>query len=103
MRPDVSPRRVLIARAIALTADLLQIGLLPLIGGRIMSPVDEILDLAIAATLIWLIGWHVAFLPTLMVELLPVADVFPTWTVAVFFVTRGGAGDLPKKQSGHNT
>jgi hypothetical protein len=38
--------------------------------------------------LIRLLGWHWAFLPTLMIEALPGADLFPTWTAAVFFATR---------------
>ena len=100
MRPDISPRRILIARAIAMTADLVQIGLLPLIAGGIMSPVDEIVDIAVGVAMVWLVGWHVAFIPTILVELLPIADAFPTWTVAVFFVTRGGADQsLPEDRA----
>jgi hypothetical protein len=34
------------------------------------------------------LGWHWAFLPTLAAELIPGLDLFPTWTAAVFFVTR---------------
>lgn len=90
MKPNVSRRRVLAARVIALAADFIQIGVLPLLGGGILSPFDEIIDVAIGIVMVWLVGWHIAFLPTLLVELLPVADVFPTWTVAVLYVTRGG-------------
>jgi len=39
-----------------------------------------------------LLGWHVAFLPAFVVELLPVADLFPTWTIAVLYVTRARRG-----------
>jgi len=34
------------------------------------------------------LGWHWAFLPTFAAEMLPGFDLFPTWTTAVFFVTR---------------
>jgi hypothetical protein len=37
----------------------------------------------------WLIGWHWAFLPTFVSELIPLWDLVPTWTAAVFFATRG--------------
>ena len=42
----------------------------------------------VAAILIRLLGWHWAFLPTLLAELTPGFDLFPTWTAAVFYVTR---------------
>ena len=35
-----------------------------------------------------ILGWHWAFLPTFAAELVPGLDLFPTWTAAVFFVTR---------------
>jgi hypothetical protein len=38
--------------------------------------------------MIRLLGWHWAFLPTMAAELIPGADLFPTWTAAVWFVTR---------------
>ena len=38
--------------------------------------------------MIRLLGWHWAFLPTLAAKLIPGADLFPTWTAAVWFVTR---------------
>jgi hypothetical protein len=38
--------------------------------------------------MIRLLGWHWAFLPSAAAELIPGADLFPTWTAAVWFVTR---------------
>ena len=38
--------------------------------------------------MIRLLGWHWAFLPTAAAKLIPGADLFPTWTTAVWFVTR---------------
>ena len=45
------------------------------------------LDLAVAAILTRLLGWHWAFLPSLFAELVPDFDLFPTWPEAVAYVT----------------
>ena len=73
---------------IAIAADALQIAVTPLFAEGALSPADAVLDAVVAVTLVRLLGWHWAFLPTLMVEAIPGADLFPTWTAAVFFVTR---------------
>jgi len=73
---------------VAILADALQIGAFPLFAEGAMSPADTVLDVLVAALLIRLLGWHWAFLPSLAAELLPGFDLFPTWTAAVFFVTR---------------
>ncbi len=85
-----SPRRILAARIIAVTADALQLGLFPVFVQGAVSPASDAVDLVVAALLLWLLGWHVAFLPSFIIELIPMADLFPTWTAAVFFVTRKG-------------
>ncbi len=77
-----------IAWSIALAADALQIGLFPLFAAGGASPADTVLDLIVAFALTKLLGWHWAFLPSIAAELLPGFDLFPTWTAAVFFVTR---------------
>lgn len=77
-----------LAWAVALAADALQIALFPLFAEGGFSPVDSLLDLIVAVLLIRLLGWHWAFLPTLAAELIPGIDLFPTWTAAVWFVTR---------------
>jgi hypothetical protein len=73
---------------IALAADALQLAVIPLFVEGALSPVDAVLDLGVGILLVRLLGWHWAFLPTLLIEALPGADLFPTWTTAVFFVTR---------------
>lgn len=83
-------REVWAARAIALTADTLQIVLLPLFAGGAPEGVDAVLDVAVGAALWWLCGFHVAFLPAFVGEALPTVDLFPTWTLAVLYVTRRG-------------
>ena len=47
---------------------------------------DEILDVA-AMLLTWrLIGFHPLLLPTFVLEVVPVADLVPAWTVCVAIV-----------------
>src|ERR1700687_1949258 len=77
-----------LAWAVAIAADTLQIAAFPLFVEGGLSPADSLLDLIVAFILISLLGWHWAFLPTLAAELIPGADLFPTWTAAVWFVTR---------------
>ncbi len=73
---------------VAIGADALQWAVMPLFAEGALSPADAVLDAGVAIVLVRLLGWHWAFLPTLMIEALPGADLFPTWTAAVFFVTR---------------
>ena len=80
--------RVLAARIIAVVADAIQIGLLPLFAGGAFEVVDAVLDVAVMVAMVTLLGWHWAFLPTFLVELVPGVDLAPTWTLAVLFVTR---------------
>ena len=75
------------AWAVAVAADALQIGAFPLFAEGALSPLDSVLDLVVAFMLIRLVGWHWAFLPTIVAEALPGADLFPTWTAALLFVS----------------
>ncbi len=77
-----------LAWAVAIIADALQIFAFPVFAEGGISPIDDALDLVVAFVLIRLLGWHWAFLPTLLVEVVPGADLFPTWTAAVFYITR---------------
>lgn len=72
---------------VALAADALQIAAFPLFVAGGISPADTVVDLLVGAVLIRLLGWHWAFLPSFLAELLPGFDLFPTWTAAVLFVT----------------
>lgn len=76
------------AWVVAIVADALQIVAFPFFAEGGLSPADTVLDIATGAVLTKLLGWHWAFLPTLAAELIPGLDLFPTWTAAVFFVTR---------------
>ncbi len=77
-----------VAWAIAIAADALQIAALPLFAAGGISPADTLLDLLVAVLLTRVLGWHWAFLPSMLAEVLPGFDLFPTWSTAVFFVSR---------------
>ena len=85
------------AWTIAIAADALQIAAFPLFAEGGISPADSLLDIVVGFFMIRLLGWHWAFLPTIAAELIPGADLFPTWTAAVWFVTRqqGAANSIP--------
>ncbi len=79
-------REYSLALLVALTADALQIILLPFFAAGGFSPADTVVDLVVAVILSRLIGWHWAFLPSLIAEAVPALDLFPTWTAAVIYV-----------------
>jgi hypothetical protein len=85
---SMKTREERLAWLVAIGADALQLAVTPLFVEGALSPADAVLDAIVAVVLVRLLGWHWAFLPTLMIEALPGADLFPTWTAAVFFVTR---------------
>lgn len=77
-----------LAWLVAIAADAVQIVGFPIFAQGGLSPADSLLDLAVAVILTRLLGWHWAFLPSLAAELIPGMDLFPTWTAAVWYVTR---------------
>jgi hypothetical protein len=95
-------RRILAARTLAVVADAVQLGLLPLFAEGAASIVNDALDAVIAVVMVVLVGWHWAFVPAFLAELVPVVDLAPTWTLAVFFATRraGAAGPQPSTNAG---
>lgn len=88
--PERSPRgaAVRMAWAVAIATDAIQWVLLPLFAAGAVSPIDDALDVIAAAVLIRLLGWHWAFLPAFIAEIIPGANLVPTWTAAVFLATR---------------
>jgi hypothetical protein len=87
----ISATRIRIARVIAVAADALQLGLFPMFGVGALSILNDGLDVAVGIVLVFLVGWHFAFLPSFVAELIPGLDLIPTWTVAVWLATRHGA------------
>ena len=85
----LSPRsRFRAAMILAIAADALQMFVFPLFAEGALSPADDVLDLAVAAVLVRLLGWHWEFLPAFLAELVPGVDLVPFWTMAVINVYR---------------
>jgi hypothetical protein len=76
------------AMGLAVAADAVQLLVLPLFSEGALSPFDDVLDLAVAAVLVRLVGWHWEFLPAFAAELVPGMDLVPFWTLAVANVYR---------------
>jgi hypothetical protein len=87
-REPPAPWRIRTAWAVALIADALQLAVFPMMLWGAVSPLDDIVDGVVALVLMALLGWHLAFLPSFLIKLLPVLDLAPMWTLAVAFVTR---------------
>jgi hypothetical protein len=85
----ITRRRLLAARTLAVVADGIQLGLLPIFIEGWLSPVNDALDIAVALAMTLLVGWHWAFAPAFISELVPVLGLVPTWTAAVLLATRG--------------
>jgi hypothetical protein len=83
---EITPARRRAARLVAAGADALQLVFFPLLGEGFASPLDDVLDIAVALVLVKLLGFHWAFLPAAAAEVVPVLDLAPTWTAAVLIV-----------------
>jgi len=85
----ISPiTRIRIAMILAIIADALQVIFLPLFVEGAESPANDALDLGVGAALVYLLGWHWEFLPSLLAKLVPGVDLVPFWTIAVASVYR---------------
>src|SRR5260370_17272084 len=82
------PREHKLAWAVAVVADTIQIVLFPFFFEGVFSPFEDVLDLAVAAILWRLLGWHWSLLPSFAAKLVPGIDLIPTWTAPVIFITR---------------
>jgi hypothetical protein len=91
----VGAGRVRTAWIVALAADALQIVLMPMVMGGALSPVDDFIDVLAGVAMVVLLGWHWAFLPTFVAEIVPMLDLVPSWTLAVFIATRGRGKQAP--------
>jgi hypothetical protein len=80
--------RMRAALALAMVADVVQMIGFPLFVEGAASPVDDVVDLAMAGILTFLLGWHWEFLPSFAAKLVPGVDLVPLWTLAVGNVYR---------------
>jgi hypothetical protein len=80
--PKLTRTRIVLAMAVAVTADSLQFFLGP-VGWAFP---DQAIDLLAMLLTAWAIGFHLLLLPTFIAELFPVVDMLPTWTACVIAV-----------------
>ena len=85
---EIKPWRVRTAWAGAGLADAAQIVFFPLFGQGLVSPFEDALDVGVGVVLTMLVGFHWSFAPAFLMELVPMVDLAPTWTGAVFLATR---------------
>ncbi|MBV8051427.1 MAG: hypothetical protein JOZ80_09575 [Acidobacteriaceae bacterium] len=89
------------AMVLAVAADALQIIVFPFFVEGVLSPADDMLDVAVAAVLFLLLGWHWEFLPAFAGELVPGVDLVPFWTLSVASVYRKWKQNLPSEEQSH--
>jgi hypothetical protein len=87
--PGPVPR---LAWVVAAVADLVQLVAFPFFGEGLFSPLNDVLDVLVSIVLLRLLGWHFVLLPALAAELVPVADLAPTWTLSVTVIALGRRG-----------
>ena len=73
---------------LAIVADALELVVFPLFVEGAFSPADDLLDVAVGAAMVHLLGWHWEFLPSFFAKLVPGVDLVPFWTMAVANVYR---------------
>jgi hypothetical protein len=74
--PALSRTRMVLALAIAVAADGLQL----LFGPLGWAFPDQAIDCVAMVLISWTIGFHILLLPTFVIELIPVLEDLPTWT-----------------------
>jgi hypothetical protein len=102
MRGPVSPIRIKSAWVVAVGMDALQMLLFPTTIEGGFSPVADGLDFVAMALLWGLVGWHWTFLPSVIVKVIPVMDLAPTWTIALAIASRGLNARAPAPGHGDN-
>ena len=91
--PVLTRQRIWFAFTVAAATDAIQLGFGPL--GWLF--LDEALDVLAMILTCAALGFHILLLPTFVIELLPVADMLPTWTgcTAVVVFQRKRAQAIP--------
>ena len=92
--------RFRLAMMLAVAAEALQIDIFPLFVEGAFSPSDDVLDVAMAAILVHLLGWQWEFLPSFLAKVVPGVDVVPFWSLAVANVYRKWKRSIPTADVG---
>jgi hypothetical protein len=89
-KPKLTPKRIILAFAVAIIADVIQFPITAVEATGLFSIpgelADFVLDCFVMVATCLLLGFHWALLPTLFVEIVPGLDLLPTWTACVAFV-----------------
>jgi hypothetical protein len=86
-KPPITRGQKRLALAVAGTVDLLQIALLPLLG--LGYALDDALDVLAVFVLMGVCGFKWQFVAAFLLELVPVVDIFPTWTALALTLPTG--------------
>jgi hypothetical protein len=78
-KPVLTRLRIGLAFTVAVATD----GIQALVGPFGWTFFDEITDVVTAVVASLLLGFHPLFLPTFLLEIIPVADMLPAWTGCV--------------------
>ena len=90
-KPAITSRQKAAALAVAVVVDFVQLGGWEFFGWGFLSPLEDGLDVLTAVVLMAICGFKWQFVVAFFVELLPVADIFPTWTALVLTLPTAGA------------
>lgn len=90
MKANVKRSTVIAAFMIAVCADLLEMAFGMIFAEGFASPLNDVMDVVVCFILTAMLGWHLSFIPSFLVKLIPVGDLAPTWTIAVLIATRAG-------------
>jgi hypothetical protein len=88
MKKNVRRSTLVLAFAVAICADAIELGLMPFFSEGFASPADDFLDAVTCVILTLMMGWHFAFMPSFLFKLIPMVDLAPTWTIAVLIASR---------------
>ncbi|HEY3760478.1 MAG TPA: hypothetical protein VGN23_01905 [Verrucomicrobiae bacterium] len=77
--PRLTKIRIVLALAIAIFTDGLQL----LLGPLGWAFIDDAIDVVAMVLTSWVLGFHWLLLPTFVLKLIPLADDLPTWTACV--------------------
>jgi CDP-diglyceride synthetase len=91
MKANVKRSTVVAAFIVAVCADLIEMAFGMIFAEGFASPLNDVMDVVVCIILTALLGWHIAFIPSFLVKLIPVGDLAPTWTIAVLIATRAGS------------
>ncbi len=91
-KPILTRKRIIAAYAVAIVADLIEFPITAAEMTVFAAPAAEgvafVVDAVVFGILTKLLGFHWAFLPSFLVEIVPGLDLLPTWVGCIWFVIR---------------